>query len=119
MTSVITRHSVKRAKQRMGLNTKSVAPNAEKALEYGITHGETRGQLRKYLDKLYYCNGTANNIRVYHRFVYIFCDQVLVTVFALPREFNNVADKLQKRKDAKPKKFEGECEEDAKAVCAN
>ena len=115
MSSVVTRHGAKRAKQRMGLNTKSVAPNAEKAWEYGVTHAETKGQLKKYIDKLYFCNRSANNIRIYHRFVYIFCDHVLVTVFALPREFNEIADKLQQKKNAKLAS-EGEREGNARAV---
>ncbi len=95
---VITKHSAKRAKERFGLNKKSVPQNAEKALRYGLTHAETKGALKKYLDKLYFQNETANNIRVYHRCVYIFCDNVLVTLFHLPRELQNTADKLQRRK---------------------
>lgn len=66
---VMTNHSVKRTKERIGLSKKIADKNAQRALEYGITHSEAKGGLCRYLDKLYLSNGNANNVRVYHRYI--------------------------------------------------
>lgn len=57
---VMTNHSVKRTKERIGLSKKIADKNAQRALEYGITHSEAKGGLCRYLDKLYLSNGNAN-----------------------------------------------------------
>lgn len=65
---------------------------------YGITHSEAKGGLCRYLDKLYLSNGNANNVRVYHRYVYLFRGNTLLTIIPLPNKFYALADKLQKQK---------------------
>lgn len=99
MDVITTRHSIERTKSRVGISKKIADKNAIKAYENGITHSETKGALRRYVDKLFFAH-KANNIRIYHRYVYIFFDSKLVTVFILPSRFNDVADKLQRQKDA-------------------
>ena len=63
-----TRHSAERTKNRVGLSKKLTDKNAQRAFDYGLTHAETKAGLCRYLDKLYLPNGTANNMRVYHRY---------------------------------------------------
>lgn len=96
---IMTEHSVQRTKDRVGLSKKIANKNAQKALEFGITHSESKGGLRRYLDKLYLSNGNANNVRVYHRYVYLFRDNRLITVMNLPRKFFDIADQVQRQKD--------------------
>ena len=96
---VMTNHSIKRTKERVGLSKKIADKNAQKALEYGITHSECKAGLRRYLDKLYLSNNNANNVRIYHRFVYMFRDNRLITILPLPHKFYDLADKLQRQKD--------------------
>lgn len=95
---VMTNHSIQRTKERIGISKKIADKNAQKALEYGITHAECKAGLRRYLDKLYLSNGNANNVRIYHRYVYMFRDNRLITVLPLPRKFYDLADKLQQQK---------------------
>ena len=95
---VMTNHSIQRTKERVGLSKKIADKNAQKALECGITHSECKAGLRRYLDKLYLSNGNANNVRIYHRFVYMFRDNKLLTILPLPRKFDYLADKLQQQK---------------------
>ena len=95
---VMKNHSVKRTKERIGLSKKIADKNAQRALEYGITHSEAKGGLCRYLDKLYLSNGNANNVRVYHRYVYLFRGNTLLTIIPLPNKFYALADKLQKQK---------------------
>ena len=93
-----TKHSVDRTKDRVGLSKKLSEKNAQKAYELGIRHRDTRAGLRRYLDKLYLANGNANNMRVYHRFIYLFRGAKLITILPLPHKFNYLADKLQREK---------------------
>lgn len=70
------------------------------ALEKGITHGDTKGSFNRYLTSLYFFNKTANNIRVYDYFVYIFADQTLITVLPLPYKYKrDYINSLKKRKE--------------------
>lgn len=95
----VTRHANKRIRKRVGLPKSAVQNNARKALLYGITRDETSGGLRRYLDYLWYQHGTANNIRIYCGSVYIFCEDVLVTVFPLPEKFRKRAQDLKNKKE--------------------
>ena len=81
---VVTKHGEKRIKERLGLSKKTAEKNAEKALELGLTHAETKSGLRKYLDKLYLSTGKTNNMRVYRHFVYLIRKKTLLTIIALP-----------------------------------
>ena len=96
---VVTEHSVKRTKDRLGLSKKLADKNAQKALEFGITHADTKSSLRRFLDKLYLSNGTANNMRVYHHHVYLFRGNKLITIIDLPQKLCKLADQIQKQKD--------------------
>lgn len=68
----LTDHAVQRTKERVGLPKRSAEKNAQKALENGIRHCETKGSLNRYITALYWKHKTANNIRVYCNNVYIF-----------------------------------------------
>lgn len=92
----VTDHAAKRAKQRLGLPKRVVCKNAERALHKGIKHENTRGALRRYLDGLYLKRETANNIRIYCNSVYIFHNEMLITIFPLPQEFRKTAEKLKR-----------------------
>ena len=97
----VTDHAAKRSKERLGLPKRVTTKNAEKALLYGIKHSETKGALRKYLDGIYLKRETANNIRIYCNNVYLFQNEMLITVYPLPHELKKTAEKL--RKEAKEK----------------
>lgn len=95
----VTRHGRSRTKDRTGLSKGLAEKNAERAFRYGLKHGETKGRLFKYVTSLYFKNRTANNIRVFHGKVYIFSNDVLITVLNLPGNLVGLADKLEKRKE--------------------
>ena len=92
----ITEHAKQRTKERLGVSKKIADKVAEKALEYGIKHSQAKGNLKKYIDKLYLQHRNANNIRVYNRKVYLFKGTVLITVINLPNNLISTADKIQK-----------------------
>ena len=93
----LTNHSKERMKERCGFNKKSLDRMAEKAFYEGIAHAQTKGRLKKWVDKLYLTNRNANNIRLYGDKAYIFCNEVLVTVIQIPcnlvKDFPNLIKK--------------------------
>jgi hypothetical protein len=95
----VTHHGTKRIRERCGIKAKGVDRLAKIAFEKGLTHSETKGELKRYITSLYFYNKTANNIRIYGDKVYIFCDEVLVTVLDLPRTYRNIVNKLMRRRD--------------------
>lgn len=92
----VTDHAAKRTKQRAGLPKSVTTKNAERALQNGIRHEETKGALRRYLDGVYLKRETANNIRIYCNNVYLFHNEMLITLYPLPPEFRKIATKLWK-----------------------
>lgn len=95
---IMTDHGEQRIKERVG--KKVPLGIAASALRDGISHSETSGKLRKYMDKLYLTARKANNSRIYNRNVYLFHDDVLITVLNLPSQFHKVEDKIKlRRKD--------------------
>lgn len=98
MKARVTKHAKKRGKQRIGVKKKDVQRNAQKALELGISHYEAKGNLKRYMTKIYLKNGIPNNMRVYNHKVYLFCNNVLITVLSLPAQLCKAADDLQREK---------------------
>ena len=98
MTLQVTRHGFKRGKQRIGIPKKAIERNAQKALEYGIDHRHAVGSLQRYLAVLYNrYHGNGNNIRIYNDFVYVFHDEILITVLNVPPEQRRAALAQQRR----------------------
>jgi hypothetical protein len=93
----ITKHAAQRGNERLGLTNDSFVKLSAKALKKGIKHCDCKGQLKKYIDALYLKHKTANNIRIYGEFVYLFCNEILITVFQLPVEFKKVIIKMKQR----------------------
>lgn len=83
----ITIHAYDRMKERLGWNKKAAARMAQKAYADGITHGETRGSLHRYLDSVYLSHFNADQMRIYGEALFIFSGSRLLTVYALPTKY--------------------------------
>lgn len=94
----VTNHAKLRMKQRCGLNVRACERMARKAFAEGIRHEETKGQLNKWVTGLYMRYETANNIRLYGDKAYVFCGDVLVTVFQIPNNLKKNMKNMIKRK---------------------
>ena len=92
----VTKHATMRTRKRLGIPKKSADANAEKALHNGFHRTQAKNALRRYLDGVWYQYPPVNNIRVYHRHVYIFNNDILITVLNLPKKYHDVADKLER-----------------------
>ncbi|AEO93398.1 gp136 [Bacillus phage G] len=102
--AIVTDHGSRRIKDRLGLSKKIADKVSQKALENGVSHSETKGSFKKYIDALYLKHKKANNIKIYHRKIYLFRNEVLITVLNLPNKYSVVADKLQRIKNQEKEK---------------
>ena len=92
----VTRHGEKRVRQRVGINKKAVAKNADNALAHGIDYARAKGRLKRYIAWLFNkYGGNGNNIRVYNGYVYVFHDDILITILFLPNEYRKTAQEQQ------------------------
>ncbi len=91
----VTRHAGRRARERLGIPKKATQSNADRALRNGIHLEQTSGSLRRYLDYIWYNDTPKNNIRIYHQNIYIFNNDILVTILPLPAKYHKTADKLE------------------------
>ena len=94
----ITNHAENRLKERCGLSKKARKRNVQKALDDGIRHSECSGKLKKYVDYLFLSYGLGNNIRIYGNHVYIFRNEILITVFALPSRLRDALKRCKEKR---------------------
>jgi len=95
----VTRHAEHRIRERVGLPKKAVRRAAARAITCGVSHLETSGGLRRYLDYIYMRGyGEANNMYVYGAFIYLFCNDTLMTVYDVPQKYRKQAAKLMQRR---------------------
>lgn len=81
---VVTRHAAKRIRQRLGLNKRATQRHAQLAFDQGFSHAQARGRLKRHMNRLFLDHGNATNMRVYGEFIYLFAQDVLITVVPLP-----------------------------------
>ena len=106
MSIIITSHSIKRAKQRCGIKKNSVEQQAERAYNEGLNRIDCVGNLRKWLDYISDQEGkhsthdnNVNKFMIYGSYVWLFDNNVLVTVIDIPSHLMNSANAQRKRKE--------------------
>lgn len=87
----ISNHAYDRAKERLGFDKKATDKMAVLAYGHGTKHGDAKGRLKKYIDKLFLEHRTANNTRVYGEAIYLFHNQTLITIYRLPNNLKKLA----------------------------
>jgi hypothetical protein len=95
---ILTKHSKERAKKRLGVSKSNTEKIAKEALKNGITHKEAKGNLSKYLNKIFLQYEKGNNMCVYHEKIFVFKGTLLITILQLPHNLCALANKLQKKK---------------------
>ncbi|MNJ94828.1 hypothetical protein D3C87_125310 [compost metagenome] len=95
----LTQHGFERFRERHGLSRDAAERLCKKALELGLKRENAPGRLKDYLDYLWNKNRTANNIRVYGEFIYIFSGETLITTWVLPQEYKKIVIKVRKRSE--------------------
>lgn len=83
----ITNHASNRLKERSGLNKKSQQRIVDKAFELGMSHNETKGNLNKWISKLFLSHKKAGCIKLYGDKAYLFTNKeskTLITIIQIP-----------------------------------
>ena len=85
----VTKHGKQRIQERVGVgkSDKKIQRAAKIALERGTKHSEIKGAFKKYLDEMYAKHEHGNNVRIYASQIWVFQDNVLVTVKPVPPRF--------------------------------
>ena len=84
---VITIHAEERIRERCGIKKKAVARYAKNAYEKGLTFDEAESRLKAYIREIEAHNDRVNSsTRLFGDNVFIFADNVLVTVFGIPHQ---------------------------------
>jgi len=92
-------HAKKRMKERLGANKQAIHRMAVNALNKGITHSETSGSLKRFMDYLFLSHKTATNLRIYNNAVFLFDKREhLITVIKLPGRYNSVVKRINNSK---------------------
>lgn len=87
--AVMSEHGVKRLRQRLGLPAKAAAKEIERALLKGTPRTDFSGRMRRALDYLFHKHGHYGDYRVWRGHVFVFKNQVFVTVFPLTNGLHN------------------------------
>jgi hypothetical protein len=92
-----THHGEKRVRKRIGIKKKAVNAMRDAAFNKGIKHSQATGRISRYFDRLFLEHATANNIRLYANYVWIFAGETLITVFPIPSNLRRSALSVQRK----------------------
>lgn len=95
-----TKHGQKRIRKRQGVKKSNLEDEIDKVLEEGLSHGDCKGKLKKYLDRLWFSH-KSGYFRVYKSNIYIFDFNTdrLITMYALPGHLNKIYQQCLKKKE--------------------
>jgi hypothetical protein len=79
-------HAYRRARKRLRWKTNTLRRMVPIVFKKGIKHSDTKGRLKRYLDKLWLERKQCNNVRIYGDNIFFFQGYKLVTVYRI--EYN-------------------------------
>lgn len=91
---LITKHAACRLHQRSGLNKKSMQRIVDNVYISGYPIDATKGGLKRWMAKIAANNLNAQDLRLYGDKLYIFSDNVLVTVLNVPNDLKKNMKKM-------------------------
>ena len=97
----LTKHSISRLEQRCGVSKKNAPTVARRAFRTGITHTETHGNLHRFLDSIYLSQKKGTNMRIYGNAVFVFKEDILITVINIPDNLMNDVKEIKEKKGIK------------------
>jgi len=78
-----THHAVERAKERFHWNKETLFRMMYLAFDKGFKHSDTKGTLKRFMDKLWLQHHNANNVRIYGENLYFFANRTLITLYRI------------------------------------
>lgn len=98
-----TKHAYQRAKKRLKWNPKTLDRMMPRAFEKGVKYKETKGQLKKFIDKKRAIYPHLNNPRIYGDNLFCFSNHVLITIYRLNENVLRLVRKHRQRISPKNK----------------
>lgn len=92
----LTRHAIKRGKERLRLNKSALLRTARIARDRGTKRIDTTGDLRWFLDKITASQADGADVRLLGEIIYIFCDEYLLTVYHLLPHYRKLVNKMNR-----------------------
>ena len=109
---ILTEHAKERYKKRTSLPKRRFEKDAEQALKNGVRFDEVSGGLRRYIDSQHFGSKMQAIIRIYCGRVYVFKDDVLITIFDLPEKYRRKGTEYRVRSGRKYDVEEGRVRND-------
>lgn len=91
----ITHHGFQRCRKRFGLAKNEIPSAVEAAFHNGLINTDFRGRFKGYLDRLASSKPGHFSVRVHKFNIYIFSNELLITAWSVPPEFNYVMRKIE------------------------
>ncbi len=111
---IVTNHGRRRMHDRIGVTKGVSRKTAEKALNFGITHAEAKGSLKRYMDAVFLQKRNANNMRFYSNSLFVFRGKTLVTVLPVKE---SICQNLEENVEEEPlKRYLKRIEKSGKAI---
>lgn len=88
----ITAHAEKRIRKRLGIPRKAVERFVKEAHQSGIPAKQFKGRVKKFYDAVSIKYQAGNQSFFYREYVFIAQDNVLITVYPVPRHLNTNKD---------------------------
>jgi len=100
MDIIITEHAYRQARKRIHWNKSAIKRMSEKAYEKGISHKEAKGKLKRYIDKIILQDKSIgyrypNNIKIYGSYLYMFANNVLITIYNINNKLVKSAENIR------------------------
>lgn len=89
--TIVTKHAFERCKERVGLPKRAILRMVESAYVKGKSHSDFHGSFGRYLDSIYLKERNANNLKIWNYNVFLFHNDVLITVFDIPSKFRSAS----------------------------
>ena len=97
-----SKHAEDRVKERMSLPKSAVQKNIERAWEHGLTQGEVKGRVRRFMAGVYLRYKKSTNTRIYNDCVYCFGpDGTLITMYPVPEKLRKTCRRALKNRKTK------------------
>lgn len=92
----LTRHAIKRARERCGWTASAALRMARKAYEHGLSLAVAPEEIRHYLEGRERAHDSADESRVYGQHIYIIEGGKCITILHLPKHCQPALDRLRR-----------------------
>ena len=97
----LTRHSVQRIRERLGLSKKAAEREMERVIRDGMRIDDLSGSYRRYIDYMRHRHNETSDYITTPSGIFVFTNGALVTVLPVPKEHSSkVLHMWKKRKEA-------------------